>query len=261
MDILSFQKSINKELSLVRNRVRNFIGGSHWGEDGSYKEAILKNVIKRYLPSNISIGTGFVISELNGEIRQTTQIDLILYDNSYPLLFQEGDFIITTPKSVRAIIEVKSKISNSKLSGIITKAKRNAEIINTENNKCFNGIFAYEYGSTWNQANAEGHIQRSLHNALVASRGKVTHLSLGKQIFIRHWAREEIDGYVNRQEIVGNCQVDSFFNIYRIRELSFSYFISNLIDSISPEDNSDRFWYMYPLPEGKESHRVAQVCL
>jgi len=55
-----FQESITKELEVVRDRVRNLIGDAHWGEEGRYKEAVLKNVIRRFLPSNLSIGTGFV---------------------------------------------------------------------------------------------------------------------------------------------------------------------------------------------------------
>ena len=46
----AFQKSITKELKALQNRVRYLIGDSHWGEEGRYKEAILRNVIKRFLP-------------------------------------------------------------------------------------------------------------------------------------------------------------------------------------------------------------------
>jgi len=55
IDPKEFQKSITKELDTIKNRVRNLIGSSHWGEEGRYKEAILRNVIKRFLPSNLSI--------------------------------------------------------------------------------------------------------------------------------------------------------------------------------------------------------------
>lgn len=48
-----FQKSITKELDVVKNRVRNLIGPAHWGEEGRYKEAVLKNIIKRFLPMAI----------------------------------------------------------------------------------------------------------------------------------------------------------------------------------------------------------------
>jgi len=60
-NIKKFQESITKELNVVKDRVRNLIADSHWGEEGRYKEAILRNVIKNFLPENLSLGTGFVI--------------------------------------------------------------------------------------------------------------------------------------------------------------------------------------------------------
>ena len=39
---LEFQKSINRELQVVKNRVRNLIGNANWGDEGSYKEAIFR---------------------------------------------------------------------------------------------------------------------------------------------------------------------------------------------------------------------------
>lgn len=51
----------------------------------------------------------------------------IVYDNSYPLLFNEGDFIITTPENVRAIIEVKTAIESSQIQGVIKKATKNKQ--------------------------------------------------------------------------------------------------------------------------------------
>ena len=38
-------------LNLIKNRVRNLIGNSNWAEEGRYKETILKNVIRRFLPA------------------------------------------------------------------------------------------------------------------------------------------------------------------------------------------------------------------
>ena len=94
---ISFQRSVTKELSVVKNRVRDLIGDANWGEEGRYKEAILRNVIKRFLPQNLSVATGFVVRD----IVVSKQLDIIVYDNNYPLLFSEGDFIVTSPDNVR----------------------------------------------------------------------------------------------------------------------------------------------------------------
>lgn len=61
MSLIDYHKTTTKELLTITNKVRNLI--SHWGEDGRYKEAILKNIIRRFLPEKYSIGTGFVIKQ------------------------------------------------------------------------------------------------------------------------------------------------------------------------------------------------------
>ena len=48
MDAKEFQKSITEELDVVKNRIRNLIGNRHWGEEGRYKEAILKNILRKF---------------------------------------------------------------------------------------------------------------------------------------------------------------------------------------------------------------------
>ena len=57
LNIRAFHESTSKELDVIKNRVRNLIG-RNWGYEGRYKEAILKNVIRRFLPKRYDIGTG-----------------------------------------------------------------------------------------------------------------------------------------------------------------------------------------------------------
>lgn len=248
-----FQKSINQELILVKDRVKNLIDIdiNHHGEDGSYREAILRNVIKRFLPNNISIGTGFVVAKKNNNFKRTSQIDIILYDNTYPLLFREGDFIITTPKNVKAIIEVKTTIRNADLKNIIDKATKNYEIIVSGNKKIFNGVFAFNYDE-FNNA-----LSTTVKNALKGSQGKVNHISLGDKVFIKYWHNE------TNLSIKRASKSNNFFNIYELEALSFSYFISNLIDNIVDKTMNDRWWFMFPIrgQYGKEAHVIGQCPL
>lgn len=132
-DYLEYHKSIADEFKAYQNRVRNLIGNSHWGEEGRYKEIILMNYLKRILPQNVSVGTGFI----QGNKDMSTQIDIIIYDNTFPVLFSEGDFIVTVPENVVAIIEVKTKIHNYNLNKIIKKASNNGKIILTVHNEIF----------------------------------------------------------------------------------------------------------------------------
>jgi len=82
-----FQESITNELEVVKNRVRNLIGDAHWGEEGRFKEAVLGNVIRRFLPSDLSIGTGFIARNRNTTVEVSKQADIIVYNNRIPVLF------------------------------------------------------------------------------------------------------------------------------------------------------------------------------
>ncbi len=251
MDAKEFQKSITEELNIVRNRVRNLIGNRHWGEEGRYKEAILKNILRRFLPQNISIGTGFIVNSNNHD-RISKQIDIIIYDNNYPVLFSEGDFIITTMENVKGIIEIKSNIGNGNntFKNVIEQFDKsiNPIHINIHEKKLFLGIFAFEF-----TANIESD---ALDGYLRSSAKKVNHISLGKNFFIRRWTRQDAG---RLDPPVLNCDSD-FYNIYKIKNLSFSYFISNLIDIVCGGLN-DWYWFSFPIPQTKEVHRLRTVCL
>ena len=242
-----FQKSITEELNTIKNRVRNLIGDTHWGEEGRYKEAILKNVIKRFLPNSLSIGTGFVIRKDNNDDPQVSkQIDIIIYDNTIPVLFSEGDFVITTYKNVRGIAEVKTKIRIGELQEIMQKAKGNGELIGKN---IFNGIFSYEF---------DGDItSNAIDRALKGAKGYVNYISLGPNIFIRFWKKKDKR---RLNPPVENCQND-FYNIYELRNLSFSYFISNLLELTCMSELDDRWWFLYPIVGTKERQRMKTICL
>ena len=55
MNTIDFHKSTAAELLAIKDRVRNLI--NHWGEDGRYKEAVIKTMIQRFLPEKFKIGT------------------------------------------------------------------------------------------------------------------------------------------------------------------------------------------------------------
>ncbi len=250
IDPKEFQKSITRELDIIKNRVRNLIGDAHWGEEGRYKEAVLKNILRRFLPSNLSIGTGFIVNrdftDFTHETQISSQIDIIIYDNNIPVLFSEGDFVITTYKNVKGIIEVKTKIRNSELREILQKIERNGQLIKK---KIFNGLFAYEYEDNMTYS--------SIVEGLKNTKGYVNHISLGPDLFIKFWKRESAN---NLSPPVRDCKND-FFNIYRIEELSFSYFISNLLELTSASELDDRWWFLYPIEGGKERNRIKTICL
>jgi hypothetical protein len=239
-DIVEFHKSIGNELNAVKDRVRNLIGGANWAEEGRYKEAILRNVIRRFLPKNLDIGTGFILKDKK-EISK--QIDIIIYDNTYPVLFREGDFVITSPESVKAIIEVKTKLYPSKnpsVEKVLCKATCNEKLLNENqkgnNKKIFNGIFVYETTSKWFEVDGERlkNVNDQLEKALRKSRGIVNHICIGNNIFIKFW-------YPGQRK-----DKENVYTIYRIKNLAFAYFISNLIESTSERDLKGMSWFLFP---------------
>ncbi|EJR56561.1 hypothetical protein IIM_00493 [Bacillus cereus VD107] len=245
--IEKFQKTLSRELITIKDRVRNLIGNANWGEEGRYKESILKNVISRFLPSNLSIGTGFIITMERGQIKRSSQIDIIIYDNTYPLLFSEGDFIITSPESVRALVEVKTSIASEDIIEIINKATKNAHLVP---NSIFNGIFAFEKrGITIRRSRLNLNLKQSFYE----SKGIVNHLCLGENIFIKYWKQGEKYDY----------QQDNIYSFYNIEELAFSYFISNLIEYVAPEKVVDKSWFLYPIrsSNGKEEKLITDLSI
>ena len=241
-----YQESVTQELDVIRDRVRDLIGDAHWGEEGRYKEEILKKALRRYLPNNVSVGSGFVTT-IGGISKQ---LDIIIYDNNQPVLFSESDFIITTPSNVLGIIEVKSRLNVTSLREAVEKYDEINNIfsqIHVNGRKIFHGLFSYEY---------DDNIQsQTLDNILRNSRGIINHISLGNLFFIRRWRRE--DGAHLQPEVAAQSD---FYNIYDIENLSFSYFISNLIDIASGGLN-DRYWFAFPIENTKEAHRLRTVHL
>lgn len=244
-DYMEYHRSIAAELKASQDRVRYFIGNRHWGEDGRFKELLLMNYLKKVLPSNVSIGTGFV---RNGD-RITSQIDLIIYDNSIPSLFSEGDFVVVLPESVLGIVEVKSNIRAGKpCANAIEKADANGIVINKE---IFNGIFGYE--STISFSDGED-FAKSVKQALLNSNGYINHISFGPNHFMRYWP----DGNPNDLNKI-KC-----FSFYELYNLSFGYFISNLIEAIHIQSRNQSISnnmrdFLYPIENGKESKRLHRL--
>ena len=241
IDPIDFHKSIATELNSVKNRVRNLIGNAHWGEEGRYKEAVLRSIIRRFLPANYSLGTGFVLKK-RGASKISKQIDIIVYDNTYPILFREGDFIITTPENVKGIIEVKTRLNLSTLHDIILKASNNGKLLR---HNTFNGIFFFE-----GRTNGRYNICDRFRHVLEERGGIVNHICIGKNVFCKYWHHSPLEDSNQR-----------FYRFYRMENLAVSYFISNLIISVCNMQMIERSWFYFPIPEGKEARRICDVAI
>ena len=253
-NINDFQKSITRELTLTKDRVEFLIGDANWGEVGRFKEAILRKTISQFLPSNLKIGTGFIIGNYDHQFGRegqiSSQLDIIIYEDKSPVIFREGDFVIITENSVRAVIEVKTKVINygdaqdNALNNIVSKINRLCNFktfIPGEHRKKFVGIFSYDYKQNFSHERVD--------EALRLSNGVVNHISLGPNKFIRYW--ENTNGLDPNLEYQGRCYIR-----YNLTDLSFSYFISNLLHIVADEDPVERSWFSFPIEGTKEIYRA-----
>lgn len=100
-------------------------GSAHNGEDGRYVENLIREYLKKYLPKNLEVLTGFILRPAvktglklryrkNEQDTHSTQLDIIVYDSSnYPIFQRFGDNVIVPPEGVVGIISVKKKMKDT----------------------------------------------------------------------------------------------------------------------------------------------------
>jgi len=236
-----YHKSIGAEIKSAQNRIRSLLHPTiHWGEDGRYKEEVLKSVLVRHVPASLGVNSGFV--RLREE--STSQIDVLITDNMKPMLFANGDFCITTPSNVNAIVEVKSKINSithfrETISALALNANRirllaNEGKLTYSRTSPWSALFVYDKLPT--RANVADYLNvlneiadRDFHKI-------VNMICIGPDLFIRYWPQ------------------DNRWSAYDLKELAFSYFIGNLIWQDQPSNLDQEPWFA--LREGKGDHRI-----
>ncbi|MFQ5963462.1 MAG: DUF6602 domain-containing protein [Candidatus Scalinduaceae bacterium] len=236
------------ELESLKDRVRHYINDRHWLSDGEWKESVIRTMLRRHFPTSIGIGSGFIVSEG----KPSTQIDILLYDNSKPVLFQEGNFVILTPDAVRGVIEVKTKLyQNEDFNSAIKKLCKIAELINPFSTYAldrFIGLFSYEE-SGFNtteilstlQKNCDGHKHKIINC-----------VSLGQNYFVRFWPSDP--------NSKAGMQDYHKWHEYYLKTMAPAYFIHNAIDHLFPQwtNKNNDIWY----PEnGKESYKTGEIFL
>lgn len=231
MDIQEYFKSLSSECATLKDRVRMLIEGNHWPTDGEWKESVLRNMIRRSSPENLTIGRGFVVDH----DRCSTQIDVLVYDNSFPVIYRESDLVFVTPSSCRAIIEVKSKQTASQFNEAAERLANDAEFIRSRNfnRPLFTGLFSYEI-STNNKTLYLNALQSvSKDNELRI----IDHAALGESEFIKYWDTNPNDR-VNTQY--------KHWHLYHLEKMSFGYFIHNLLAEAANNLTADGISALFP---------------
>lgn len=253
MDVKQYFESLSMELSALKDRVRYLIQGRHWLTDGEWKESVLRSTLRRHLPTSVEVASGFLVAPTES----SKQIDVLVYDSTKPVLFKDADLVFLTSDAVRAVIEVKSKISSaSHLSEVLHKLADKAEFLyeQTPDNQFeaqppFVGLFAYE----WNLIDEE-RVLEALFNAAHAAGDRnphtrvVNHVALGESFFVRYWKTDPF-----RDRGTNYCR----WHAYDLSNRAYGYFIHNVVDTVSTQSVSlnPSLWF----PEtGKECHCTAK---
>jgi len=237
MDIEEYFRSLSDECSTLKNRVRMLIEDHHWPTDGEWKESVLRNMIRRSSPENLTIGRGFVVDH----DRCSTQIDVLVYDNSFPVIYREGDLVFVTPSSCRAIIEVKSNLSAAQFGAAAVRLADDAEFIRTRSIGCplFTGLFSYAISAQ--------NVNRYLQEVHAVSNGNylriIDHVALGESSFIKYWHTNPDDT---------NKAPYDHWHLYHLEQMSFGYFIHNLLAESSSDLTAKREPAWFP-PQTKEA--------
>lgn len=82
---------------------------------GQIKEFLMKEVLKKFLPSGLTVGSGQVISSIDGDISK--QIDIIIFDNRFPRfsVTDSSQNALYPIEGVIATIEVKTELKSDTL--------------------------------------------------------------------------------------------------------------------------------------------------
>ena len=242
MNTAEYFDSLTDELRSLKNRIRHFISDAHWQTDGEWKESILRSVLRRYLPNTINVGNGFIITKEG----PSTQIDILIYDTTKPVLFKDGDFVLVTPDATLGVIEVKTKIKRSEFSKILTKIDSIAKLHRRQTvaTSPFFGLFSYE--------ESEFDLQFALQTISKVFTGfavtPIRILSLGESKFIRFWQFDPSD----------HTKIVDRWHAYELEGKAPAYFLHNAIAYTCQKsvNENDDLWFP---KEGKEPHLIETI--
>lgn len=127
-DLTGFAALLGESFASRIDLLTQVIQDAHYPSIGSYKERLLSEIIRKYLPRSMDVGTGFVLfphedtSPPGGKANHdplnrsafalSRQCDILIFDGAtYPPVFRDGDFVVLRPESVKAVVEVKGSLN------------------------------------------------------------------------------------------------------------------------------------------------------
>jgi len=216
MDKANYHRTIQQEFDALKNRIRYLMDDPHWLTDGEWKESILRQILKRQLPEDVGVGRGFIITDQ----RCSKQIDILVYNTAYPMVFRDGDLVFLHPDAVYAMMSVKSTADNSVVSKAIDELLYNLEVLYSgfrhprRINMGWDGVAAFfSYESSANPTKV-----LSILKEKAAGNAKqiVKLLSLGPSTAI---------GFE-----------EPFWKVYALDNLAPAFIVSRIVNRASPDD-------------------------
>ncbi|HOB74124.1 MAG TPA: hypothetical protein PKG54_06325 [Phycisphaerae bacterium] len=111
---------------------------SHTGTRGSLAEALLRELIREFLPQRWGVGTGFIMS---ADRQRSNQVDVLIYDQfAASPIYRDGELVILSPKAAKVAVEVKSYLNKDE----IEKAMNNIWSVKTVDSNAKGLIFSYD---------------------------------------------------------------------------------------------------------------------
>jgi hypothetical protein len=112
-----------RELALTMARESELLGAlyRHPGKLGENRESLLARFLSSYLPRRYGVSSGFAL--LGGEL--STEQDVVVYDQvDNPVLFPDASAPLFPPSALKALVEVKSRLTKRELKRTVVKTAR-----------------------------------------------------------------------------------------------------------------------------------------
>lgn len=243
-DLQAYHQSIASELYSIHKRIRQLIGHAHWLTDGEYKEAILRRVLRNHVPEVVRVGTGFVCFP-RGETSH--QLDILLTDTRKPTLFKDEGLVIVTADTVRAVIEVKTKLTPVELQNALAKLGRDVAHIRQENPACMAGLFVYEPGNLDDKK-----ILKALHAAAEKDGQRVINfVAAGAGLFAQY----------SEYALRGKGGKPPLWYAYNLNDLAPAYFLSHFAWRSADERSEEMRFAWFPLRSDIKNHTTYSISL
>jgi hypothetical protein len=114
------------------------LGNAHHPSVGTFKESLIAELLRNTIPKRFEVASGFVLFAMPGQTPVagpvsdpmryhsfvlSHQCDVIVYDAAnVPVVFRDLNFAIVRPEAVRAVIEIKGRLTPQELRRIIDNA-------------------------------------------------------------------------------------------------------------------------------------------